>query len=161
MESHKDGHHFPWLSRLPTSTRRPFNLVVFTRAFLLAQTTKFEMRKKIVHLPGRMLHVQITKLDCRRVDVPPFCLSWEIMPAFVRFHCLFIEIERAQAWHTTRCKKVKSCLHGGLLQRYKEVATTAGEFASCCGYRLLLMNFCNTRLPFPSARHAATTTYYR
>jgi hypothetical protein len=30
-----------------------------------------------------------------------------------------------------------------------------------CGYRLLLLNFCNTRLPFPSARHAATTTYYR
>ena len=99
MESHKDGHHFPWLIRLPTSTRRPFNLVVYTRAFLLAQTTKFEMRKKIVHLPGRMLRVRVqtTKLDCRRVDVPPFRLSWEIMPAFVKFHRFFIEIERAQA----------------------------------------------------------------
>ena len=30
-----------------------------------------------------------------------------------------------------------------------------------CGYRLLLLNFCDTRLPLPSARHAATTTYYR
>ena len=107
MESHKDGHHFPWLSRLPTSTRRPFNLVVFTRAFLLAQTTKFEMRKKIVHLPGRMLHVQTTKLDCRRVDVPPSRLSWEIMPAFVRFHRLFIEIERAHAGASMKYNKVQ------------------------------------------------------
>ena len=109
MESHKDGRHFPWLSRLPTWTRRPFNLVIFTRAFLLAQTTKFEMRKKIVHLPGRMLRVRVqtTKLDCRRVDVPPFCLSWEIMPAFVRFHRLFIEIERAHAGASMKYNKVQ------------------------------------------------------